>query len=769
LRGPPSYRAPPATTRRLAGIRYNDIDRGHRPALRWPDVSILAVPFATAGSTFVLFHARQILGTMLICAGTDPGAWPMSPTRPIDDQGGAPDGVTIGILTALPCEASAVVSLLDDVGGYDDPRDQNHYRTGSLPSSDTARPHRVAVLMMSRDNTRSAAYYCANMLRTFPGIEIVIMVGIAGGVPRPQAPERHVRLGDIVVATDGIVDYTHVRQENGRTEPRGRQSAGLISQRLLRAARELQLEALSGNYPWAQWVDPERRPPAETDVLYLHGVAVPHPARTSTASLDGLPRVHHGVMGSGDVLMRDEQARDDLAARYPDVLDIEMEGSGIAASTAAEDRAWFMVRGIADYAEAAGKTDTWHTFASIVAAAYMRALLWMTPALDRPGIQLRGRALPVLAPAELEQLERLLDRLPPEVDLRAVWQATVPGLLPPPKALTTPAAAVEHLAGLNADAGGVCPAVVFVGRLGRSLGVDPVGAELVGWAVRQAEAAGVGEALRARLGDTAVRPPDGPVLLIDIMTDGIDRGSCRISGYVHDGGRPWRPRPAPAGPSDVAVAELEDAARELVAEAERLWTGLPEPVAIEFVMPSGLLHLPVQWFTGPRIFGRSEPLGLAYTVAVRSRERMREPRVRRVWGSRWRQIDAKPYAGRVLWGTAERSGTAFDAWAAELQSDDRYAVVVLSEPPGSAWGRQELFVAFRAGVPVILWDQRLSRPAESTDRLRALSREPSELPDNTKRVRVEAFGAGDIDHFGRYVALLWDDPRRVLVDAESES
>ncbi|WP_433385196.1 hypothetical protein ACQPZX_11225 [Actinoplanes sp. CA-142083] len=726
--------------------------------------------FAAAGSTLVLIQAQRILGTMLVCARTDPGAWPMSPTRQIDDQGAAPDEVTIGILTALACETNAVVSLLDDVGGYDDPQDQNHYRTGSLPSTDAARPHGVAVLMMSRDNTRSAAYYCANMLRTFPGIQIVIMVGIAGGLPRPQTPDRHVRLGDIVVATEGIVDYTHVRQEHGRSEPRGRQSAGLISQRLLRAARELQLEELSGNYPWARWLDPEHRPPAETDVLYMRGVPVPHPERTSIASLNGLPRVHHGVMGSGDVLMRDEQARDDLAERFPDMLAIEMEGSGIAASTSAEDRAWFMVRGVADYAEAAGKTDTWHRFASNAAAAYMRALLRMTPALDGPGIRLWGRALPALTPPELTELEGLLRRLPSAVDVRAVWQDTVPELpRPSPEVLATPAAAIEHLTGLNAGADGVPPALVFVARLGRSLGDDPIGAEIVGWAVRRAGATGVGEALRARLGDTAAAPPVGPVLMIDIMTDGIDRGSCRISGYVHEGGGPWRPRAARVGPSDVAVTDIEYAARELVAEAERLWTGSREPAAIEFVMPSGLLDLPVQWFTGPLIFGRSEPLALAYTVVVRSRDRMYEPRVRRAWGSRWLQIDAKPFSGRVLWGTTARSGAAFNAWAAELQSDDRYAVVVLSEPPDSPWGRQELFAAFRAGVPVVLWDRRLPRPGESTDGIRSLSREPSELPANTKRVRVEAYAGDDAGHFGHWVALLWDDPRRVLADAGVES
>jgi hypothetical protein len=333
--------------------------------------------------------------------------------------------------------------------------------------------------------------------------------------------------------------------------------------------------------------------------------------------------------------------------------------------------------------------------------------------------------------------------------------------------LATPAAAVEHLAGLNADAAGLHPAVVFVGRLGQSLSGIPIGDELTAWALARATAAGAADALHARLGDVADRPADGPVLLIEIMIDGIDRGSCRISPYVHSGAQ-WRPRPAPSGPADVAVTHLEEAARGLVAEAERLWSSSEEPAAIEFVMSAGLLNLPVQWFTGPRIFERSDPLCLAYTVTVRSRERMREPRVHRAWGNRWRQINRKPFNGRVLWGTADRTRQGFDAWAADLRSDDRYAVVVLSEPPDSPWGRRELFAAFGAGVPVILWDRRQSRPTDSTEGIESLVAEPGMLPGNMQRVCVEAYraGADEPGHPGRWVALLWDDPHRVLPESE---
>ncbi|HEX5204658.1 MAG TPA: hypothetical protein VFW27_32440 [Actinoplanes sp.] len=685
--------------------------------------------------------------------------------------------MTIGILTALPCEANAVVSLLDEVGNFHDPQDQNHYWLGTVPSTDPARPHAVTVLMMSRDGTRSAAYYCANMLRTFPGIQVVIMAGIAGGMPRPRTPERHVRLGDIVVAADGIIDISHVRRERGRAEPRGRQAAGLISQRLLRAARELQLEDLRDVRRWAHYLNPERsplavRPPADTDVLYVRDIRVPHPDRPGGPSLDGLPRVHHGVIGSGDVLMRDEDARDELAERFPDMLAIEMEGSGIAASTAAEDRAWFMVRGVADYAEASGKNDLWHPFASYAAACYVRALLERTPALAGQAMRLGGRALPVLAAAEQVELEALLQRIPSGVDVQAVWQAAVPELpRPSPEMLATPAAAIEYLTGLNADAAGLHPAVVFVGRLGQALVADPVGAELLAWAEARAAAARAGAALQDRLGVPGERPPGpGPVLLVDIMADGIDRESCRIVPYLQDGDRSL-PRPVPGGPADVPVSGLEDAARELVAEAERMWTRSDEPASIEFVMPLRLLNLPVQWFSGPRLFDRADPLCLEYTVTVRSRERMHETRVRRSWGNRWRQIDAKPFTGRVLWGAGRGDDQTLETWAGRLRADDRYAVVVLSEPPDSPWGRRELHAALVAGVPVILWDQRLSRPPDGTHGLDRLIAEPPELPGNTRRVRIEAHlaAATQPEHFGRWVALLWDDPRRLLTGPGAES
>ncbi|MEV6492008.1 hypothetical protein AB0M20_25830 [Actinoplanes sp. NPDC051633] len=51
-----------------------------------------------------------------------------------------------------------------------------------------------------------------------------------------------------------------------------------------------------------------------------------------------------------------------------------MEGKGIGSAGFAGGREWFVVRGISDYGDA-NTTRLWRGYASVVAAAYVRALL----------------------------------------------------------------------------------------------------------------------------------------------------------------------------------------------------------------------------------------------------------------------------------------------------------------------------------------------------------------------------------------------------------
>ena len=293
---------------------------------------------------------------------------------------------TIGIVTALPREAAAVRAVIGNAQPGIVAGDPNYYITAELPSADPTQPHHIVVTILTRDGTADASAACANLLRSFPAIRHVIMCGVAGGIPDPDHPDRHVRLGDIVVATD-IIDYDHVRHSSGNHILR--RHLHPADAQLWRAARELQIKEYRGVETWEPLLRSyagspglDARPPDDADVLHHEGKAVPHPSGAATGHRPGLPKVHHGSIGSANRLVCDAAHRDLLAARHG-ILAIEMESSGIATSTDLHGRHWFAVRGIVDYCDHA-KNEAWHPYASLAAAVYLRSLVAQChPAADR--------------------------------------------------------------------------------------------------------------------------------------------------------------------------------------------------------------------------------------------------------------------------------------------------------------------------------------------------------------------------------------------------
>jgi nucleoside phosphorylase len=286
---------------------------------------------------------------------------------------------TVGIVSALWQEAAAMRLLVEGLQRVPaKPDDRNLYRQGWLPSTDPRRPHGVVLTLLPQDSIGNASAVCADLFRSYPGLECVVMCGVAGGIPNLAEPERHVRLGDVVVA-DEIVSYGHIRRINGHETIR--RQAGGISVDLTRASNELRIGDLCGDQPWRTALDGDnpllskfRRPAADTDVLYVAGRPVAHPDPSLTGHEGAWPKVHHGPVGSADVLVRDELRRDELAAQYK-LLAVEMEASGIASAAVLNNRSWFVVRGVVDYCENTGKNDAWHLYGSLAAAAYVRALL----------------------------------------------------------------------------------------------------------------------------------------------------------------------------------------------------------------------------------------------------------------------------------------------------------------------------------------------------------------------------------------------------------
>ncbi|GAA3731535.1 hypothetical protein GCM10022225_11760 [Plantactinospora mayteni] len=291
---------------------------------------------------------------------------------------GASSDVEVGIVTALPVECVALRMMVDELAELRVPGDPNHYRAGVLPSRDPERPHRVVTAVQAEDGTRNAAAICADMARSFPGLGTFVMCGIAGGVPALHQPDRDVRLGDIVVATKGVVDYDHVWTVDGSDTLR--RSVQQPSKALIRADRELEMRELTGELPWAALLGTAqgrtagfRRPAEETDPLRPQESVESRPDIRPEWPV-GSPRVHRGAVGSADRLLRDAARRDALAGRHR-IRAVEMEGSGVAVAADLHERQWFMVRGVADYCDNRTKNDVWHPYAALAAAAYVRALL----------------------------------------------------------------------------------------------------------------------------------------------------------------------------------------------------------------------------------------------------------------------------------------------------------------------------------------------------------------------------------------------------------
>lgn len=287
---------------------------------------------------------------------------------------------TIGLITAIPEEFVAMRALLDEPAEHIATGDLSHYVLGTMPSREAGRRHGIVLTLLAATANNAAASGCVNLMNSFPSVSVVIMVGTAAGIPNPHRPDQHVRLGDIVVASYGLVDYDHVQAIDGNMEQR--RPFPLPSARLVHCADLLKADELRGHRCWEQWLDQSQhpdlvgygRPPDTTDVLYdSSGYRLRHPPRNVSGHRRGFPKVHYGLIGSADRSLRDAVMRDELAGKHR-VLALEMEGSGIGNATFLNGREWFVVRGISDYGDRY-RTEPWRKYASLSAAAYTRALL----------------------------------------------------------------------------------------------------------------------------------------------------------------------------------------------------------------------------------------------------------------------------------------------------------------------------------------------------------------------------------------------------------
>ncbi|EXM12425.1 hypothetical protein FOTG_19074 [Fusarium oxysporum f. sp. vasinfectum 25433] len=310
----------------------------------------------------------------------------------------SPDLYTIGWIAALPIERAAATALLHDrhdaPQGFDQHQsDTNSYTWGRIGN------HNVVIVSLPAGvyGATLAATTASNLIHSLPHIRIGLLVGIGGGIARPDEGQD-IRLGDVVVSqpggtTGGVVQYDLGKATaNGGWERKG--SLGKPPLVLLHALASLQAEheiarSKMPDLLQAMWeANPSMKRPksdytyqgTENDRLFKsqHDHAggsncdkcdpsweVTRKQRESTE-----PEIHYGVIASGNKLIKDAATRDSLSedTRYQ-CLCVEMEAAGLM------DRfPCLVIRGICDYADS-HKNDQWQRYAAATSAAFAVELL----------------------------------------------------------------------------------------------------------------------------------------------------------------------------------------------------------------------------------------------------------------------------------------------------------------------------------------------------------------------------------------------------------
>lgn len=300
---------------------------------------------------------------------------------------------TVGWICGLPLEMAVAKAALDELHPRlpAKPNDSNIYILGSIHGHNIA----IACLPSGVYGTTSAAIVATHLTTTFPSIRYNLMVGIGGGVPHPNT--TNIRLGDVVVSkpigtTSGVIQYDY-----GKTLTSGRfQRTGCLNKppaELLNALSMLESDHLLGKstvsvhlaqiqarFPPTVYPGPQHD--SLFDSLYPHAgtgsedchskCEKTHLVRRSRRSSSD-PRIHYGLIASGNRVMRDAVMRDNIARQLEQVLCFEMEAAGLM-----DQFPCLVIRGICDYSDS-HKNKRWQPYAAATAAAYAKELLGVIP------------------------------------------------------------------------------------------------------------------------------------------------------------------------------------------------------------------------------------------------------------------------------------------------------------------------------------------------------------------------------------------------------
>jgi nucleoside phosphorylase len=331
----------------------------------------------------------------------------------------SPDSYAVAWIAALPIERAAAEAMLDEehaapTGFTRHQTDANVYTWGRVGEHNIV----IASLPAGVYGIVSAATMTSSLLASLPSIRVGLLVGIGGGIARPDE-DHDIRLGDVVVSqpsgtTGGICQYDLIKAKSGEK----RERKGFLGQPpmvLLNALASIQAyhERKDSKVPCFLQEMLEKNPKMGKRSKQNPGYAhqgfdndrlfkspcdhVPGPDCRGCDTTDEVqrdprdttdPDIHYGIIASGNMLVKNAATRDRIVADVgEDCICFEMEAAGLM-----NHFPCLVIRGICDYADS-HKNDRWQRYASATAAAYAKELLAYVPAAE---VQETKRALEVL-------------------------------------------------------------------------------------------------------------------------------------------------------------------------------------------------------------------------------------------------------------------------------------------------------------------------------------------------------------------------------------
>lgn len=330
---------------------------------------------------------------------------------------------TIAVITAQYFEKMAVDAMMTNKQTfmrYATVGEANVYTLGDIGQ------HRVVSTKLPMTGSSGSALIATGstttrLLGTFQAVEHVFLVGVAGAVPHYTDFEKHVRLGDVVMATPQsigqgqqfIYQFCQSVKEKSNGEVQFETKSwcpvdlGLqdIQQSLVQKFNSKNFQEYNC-LPWLRHYqeglavlcdhEPEDndtdglgfvdegwlRPSGDTDKLYMSMgggdiIEVGHPTPRD-GQFDprhkGQPMLHVGPVASGKSIALDDQLRQEYASRNG-ILAFDSDLETVVESIYGNRKDQYtLIRGMADYRDGTRRKE-WQQYASLMAASVLKAIV----------------------------------------------------------------------------------------------------------------------------------------------------------------------------------------------------------------------------------------------------------------------------------------------------------------------------------------------------------------------------------------------------------